>query len=113
MSIEKLNDDKLAGVAGGMSDEMKAAYACIRGDYGNGADRVAALKKAGYDPDVVQSMVNSILAGKDPSTVDYEKVAYDVIDGKYGNGHDRVIALKKAGYDPEVIQKLVNKIMLK
>ena len=43
MSIEKLNDDKLAGVAGGMSDEMKAAYACIRGDYGNGADRVAAL----------------------------------------------------------------------
>ena len=58
-------------------------------------------------------MVNSILAGKDPSTVDYEKVAYDVIQGKYGNGHDRVIALKKAGYDPEVIQKLVNKIMLK
>lgn len=113
MSIEKLNDENLAGVAGGMSAEMKAAYACIRGDYGNGADRVAALRKAGYDPDVVQSMVNSILAGKDPATSNYEKVALDVINGKYGNGQDRVIALRKAGYDPDVIQKLVNKIMLK
>lgn len=113
MSIEKLTDEKLASVAGGMSAEMKAAYACIRGDYGNGADRVAALRKAGYDPDVVQGMVNAILAGSDPATAGYEKVAMDVINGKYGNGADRVTALRKAGYDPDTIQKLVNKIMLK
>ncbi|MBR0208981.1 MAG: hypothetical protein IJQ43_08800 [Oscillospiraceae bacterium] len=85
---------------------MKAAYACIRGDFGNGAARVAALRKAGFDPEVVQGLVNSILAGN-------EKVALDVIDGKYGNGEARVIALRKAGYDPEVIQKLVNGMLLK
>ena len=106
MSIEKLTDEKLASVAGGMTAEMKAAYACIRGDYGNGADRVAALRKAGFDPDTVQGLVNSILAGN-------EKVALDVIDGKYGNGEARVIALRKAGYDPDAVQRLVNNIMLK
>ena len=61
MSIEKLNDDKLASVAGGTAAEIKAAYACIRGDYGNGADRVAALRKAGYDPDVIQKLVNKMM----------------------------------------------------
>ena len=106
MSIEKLNDERLEAIAGGMTAELKAAYACIRGDYGNGAARVAALRKAGFDPEVVQSLVNSILAGN-------EKVALDVIDGKYGNGEARVIALRKAGYDPEVIQKLVNAMLLK
>ena len=106
MSIDKLNDERLASVAGGMTAELKAAYACIRGDYGNGATRVTALKKAGFDPEEVQGLVNSILAGN-------EKVALDVIDGKYGNGRERVVALKAAGYDPDVIQKLVNNIMLK
>lgn len=106
MSIDKLNDERLASVAGGMTAELKAAYACIRGDYGNGAARVTALKKAGFDPEEVQGLVNSILAGN-------EKVALDVIDGKYGNGRERVVALKAAGYDPDVIQKLVNNIMLK
>ncbi len=106
MSIEKLNDERLEAIAGGMTAELKAAYACIRGDYGNGAARVAALRKAGFDPEVVQSLVNSVLAGN-------EKVALDVIDGKYGNGEARVIALRKAGYDPEVIQKLVNAMLLK
>lgn len=106
MSTDKLNDELLANVAGGITPELKAAYACIRGDYGNGAARVVALRKAGFDPEEVQGLVNSILAGN-------EKVALDVIDGKYGNGRDRVVALRKAGYDPDVIQKLVNNIMLK
>jgi hypothetical protein len=106
MSIEKLNDERLEAIAGGMTAELKAAYACIRGDYGNGSARVTALRKAGFDPEVVQNLVNSILAGN-------EKVALDVIDGKYGNGEARVIALRKAGYEPEVIQKLVNAMLLK
>ena len=62
MSIEKLTDEKLADIAGGMTAELKAAYACIRGDFGNGAARVASLRKAGLDPEVVQGLVNSILA---------------------------------------------------
>ena len=43
MSIEKLNDEVLEGVSGGMTANLKAAYACIDGDYGNGEARVAAL----------------------------------------------------------------------
>lgn len=104
MSIEKLNDEVLEGVSGGMTANLKAAYACIDGVYGNGEARVAALRRAGFDPKVVQSLVNDLLK--------YEKVAKDVIDGKYGNGEARRIALEKAGYSYNTIQNLVNNMLL-
>ena len=77
-NIVKLADEALENVSGGMTRNLKAAYACINGDYGNGEARFAALRKAGFDPNVVQGLVNDLLK--------YEKVAKDVIDGKYGNG---------------------------
>ena len=106
MSDEKkiLSDSDLASVSGGVTKELTAAYACIRGEYGNGSDRVINLRRAGLDPNVVQGLVNSVMAG-------YDKVAYDVINGKYGNGSDRVANLRKAGYtdaDINSIQTLVN-----
>ena len=102
--IEKLKDEVLENVSGGMTANLRAAYACINGDYGNGEDRVAALRKAGFDPKVVQGLVNDLLK--------YEKVAQDVIDGKYGNGEARRVALTRAGYDYDVIQNLVNNMLL-
>ena len=102
--IESLNDEALSSVAGGVTAELKAAYACIRGEYGNGQDRVLALRRAGYDPNVVQGLVNSLLAG-------YDKVAIDVMNGKYGNGQARIYALQAAGYDAYAVQNLVNHIM--
>jgi hypothetical protein len=102
--IEKLSEEKLEGVSGGMTAELKAAYACIRGEYGNGQDRVLALRRAGYDPNVVQGLVNSLCAG-------YDKVAIDVMNGKYGNGQARINALQAAGYDAYAVQNLVNHIM--
>ncbi len=39
------------------------AAAVMRGDYGNGQDRVTALRAAGYDPDEVQRAVNRIYYG--------------------------------------------------
>lgn len=36
----------------------------IRGDYGNGVERVNKLKEEGYDPDTVQNLVNDTLSGK-------------------------------------------------
>ena len=102
-NIVKLADEALENVSGGMTRNLKAAYACINGDYGNGEARFAALRKAGFDPQVVQGLVNDLLK--------YEKVAKDVIDGKYGNGDARKIALKKAGYDPVAVQTLVNHIL--
>lgn len=38
--------------------------AVIRGDYGNGSQRVTKLRKAGYDPDAVQDAVNAKLGVK-------------------------------------------------
>ena len=103
--MEKLNDELLEKVSGGMTANLRAAYACIRGDFGNGEARVAALRRAGYDPKVVQGLVNDLLK--------YEDVAKDVIEGKYGNGDARRAALIRAGYDYEVIQNLVNNMLLK
>ncbi len=103
---EKLNalaDEALEGVSGGTSANLKAAYAVIRGDYGNGADRIAALRKAGYDPTAVQDLVNAV--------IQYESVAKDVISGKYGVGAERVSALTKAGYPADVVQNLVNNML--
>ena len=102
--IENLSDETLESVSGGVTAELKAAYACIQGTYGNGQERVLNLMKAGYDPNLVQGMVNSIMAG-------YDKVALDVINGKYGNGTDRIKALRKAGYDPNAVQTLVNHML--
>ena len=102
--FEKLSDESLAEIAGGMTPELRAAYACIRGDYGNGADRTTNLLRAGYDPALVQSLVNGIMNG-------YDKVAVDVINGKYGVDAARVNALRKAGYDPNAVQLLVNHML--
>ena len=105
MSIEKINDEVLGAVAGGMTRNMKAAYDVMDGKYGNGAERKAKLEAAGYDYETVQRLVNGLSAG-------YGKVAQDVIDGKYGNGEARVKALKAAGYDAQLVQDIVNGILL-
>ena len=76
----------------------------IKGEYGNGEERIKKLKKAGYDPDKVQKKVNDILI---------TKVAKDVIAGKYGDGEKRKSALKKAGYDYKKVQEKVNSILKK
>ena len=102
--LEALTDEALEKVAGGITPELKAAYACIRGDYGNGQERVLNLTRAGYDANLVQTLVNGIMAGND-------RVALDVINGKYGVGNARVIALRRAGYDPDSVQALVNHII--
>ena len=105
MSIEKINDEVLGGVAGGMTRNMSAAYDVLNGKYGNGAERKAKLTAAGYDYETVQRLVNGLVKG-------YDKVARDVINGKYGNGITRVNGLKAAGFDPELVQDIVNGMLL-
>ena len=106
MMIEKMNDEVLGGVAGGMSRDLQVAYAVYRGDYGNGQARVNALTRAGYDYNKIQRLVNGLVGG-------YDKVAQDVINGKYGNGQNRINALRRAGYDPDLVQDIVNGMLLK
>ncbi|MBO6014407.1 MAG: hypothetical protein J6P48_02955 [Oscillospiraceae bacterium] len=106
MAIEKLNENVLDQVSGGMSKDLQVAYAVVRGDYGNGQARINALTKAGYDYNKIQRLVNGLVGG-------YDKVAQDVINGKYGNGAARVTALKAAGYDAALVQDIVNAYLIK
>ena len=77
----------------------------LGGLWGNGADRVNNLTRAGYNADAVQKAVNAILNPKKPIDV----IAKEVIAQKWGNGADRVKRLKDAGYNPDAVQAEVNR----
>ncbi len=59
--IERLMDDELLGVAGGVKSDIEVAYDVIEGKWGNGQDRINRLRAAGYDPYAIQSIVNYLL----------------------------------------------------
>lgn len=90
------------------------AQAVIRGDYGNGDARRAAL---GSRYDEVQAEVNRILGGGSASEgsssggsgVDIEALAQAVIRGDYGNGDARRAAL---GTNYDAAQTRVNEMLL-
>lgn len=56
----------------------EVAKEVIDGKWGNGEDRIEALKKAGYDPDAVQKLVNELLTVPEPQkkTVQQKIVAW-------------------------------------
>ena len=86
------------------------AQAVIRGDYGNGDDRRAAL---GASYDAVQARVNEILGAGGPDGgsggADIDALARAVIRGEYGNGKERRLRLGSL-YD--AVQARVNEILL-
>ena len=102
--LNKMADEAMAAVVGGVSANYLAAQDVMNGKYGNGEDRKKRLAAAGYDYWSVQRLVNGLAKG-------YDKVAQDVINGKYGNDQARVNALRAAGYDPALVQDLVNAIL--
>lgn len=85
----------------------------IAGKWGNGDARKTALKKAGYDYDEVQAIVNEKLLGKSSNTTTNKKsistIVDEVIAGKWGNGSERKEKLEKAGYNYSEVQTAVNK----
>ena len=86
------------------------AQAVIRGDYGNGDDRRAAL---GSSYDAVQARVNEILGagGSDGGSggADIDALARAVIRGEYGNGEER---RSRLGSLYDAVQARVNEILL-
>lgn len=82
----------------------------IAGKWGNGADRVAKLKAAGYNPTTIQNLVNKKLSGGSGKKSN-ETIAREVIAGKWGNGSTRKKKLEAAGYDYNAVQKIVNSLM--
>ena len=86
------------------------ASAVIRGEFGTGEDRKAAL---GDKYDAVQKRVNEMLNGEtssDPEseTSNIDTLAYAVIQGQYGVGEERKEAL---GDKYDAVQKRVNEIL--
>ncbi len=102
--IERMSDEALGGVSGGMSANLIAAYDVMAGRYGDGEDRKRRLAAAGYDYWSVQHLVNGLAKG-------YDAVARDVIDGRYGNDQARIRALTAAGYDAGLVQDIVNNML--
>lgn len=62
---QRVNDILQGGdtTASAQNDMSAIAEAVYRGDYGNGQDRINALRAAGYDPDAVQRAVDRIYYG--------------------------------------------------
>lgn len=81
----------------------------IQGVWGNGSDRFNRLAQAGYNPQQIQNMVNTILSNARTNT---NKIAREVIRGDWGNGADRYRRLTDAGLNPHQVQAEVNRILL-
>lgn len=91
----------------------EVAKEVINGQWGNGDDRKARLKAAGYDYSAVQAKVNELLKGSGATSnmKPVATIAQEVIDGKWGNGDDRKKKLTAAGYDYSAVQAKVNEIL--
>ena len=85
----------------------------IAGKWGNGPDRINRLKRAGYNPTIIQNIVNQMLAKKPaaPKRKSNETIAREVIQGKWGNGDERRRRLIKAGYNYNAVQAIVNRLV--
>ena len=58
------NDGSSSSSGKSDEDKAKAVNDVINGKYGSGEERKEALRKAGFDPDEIQKMVNDKLSGK-------------------------------------------------
>lgn len=85
----------------------EVAKEVIRGEWGNGNERVTKLRKAGYNYDNVQAEVSRIMHKKKGTT----QIAKEVIAGDWGNDPHRSKSLLRAGYDPANIQREVNRLL--
>lgn len=91
-----------------LKSNEEIAKEVIQGLWGNGAVRKNKLKKAGYDYDTVQALVNSMLPKEKPVHKVNDQIVADVIAGKYGNGDERKQKLEAAGYVYKEVQDAVN-----
>jgi hypothetical protein len=79
----------------------------IAGKWSNGNARKVRLQQAGYNPSVIQALVNKALKGTTKKSL--AVIVNEVIAGKWGNGTDRKKRLTAAGYNAATVQAEVNK----
>lgn len=108
----KANCDYNGASTSAKKSNDQVAEEVILGVWGNNPERAEKLKTAGYDPDVIQGIVNTKL--KAPSTsnkMSAQQLADAIYAGKYGNEPERSKNLKALGYtdaDIAAAQKIVN-----
>ena len=99
------------------TDLTLIAKEVIAGKWGNGEERKARLKAAGYSYSTVQAKVNELCGNTSvpkssvPAKKTNEHLAREVIAGKWGNGEERKKKLTEAGYNYTAIQKAVNRLL--
>ncbi len=95
-------------------DNLTIAKEVLVGKWGNGEDRINGLKKAGYDPNKIQSIVNKICSVNEvvekPKVKTVTELAKEVLSGNWGTGTERKRRLTDAGYDYNKVQAEVNRI---
>ena len=79
------------------NDLTAVARDVIKGEYGDGPERVRKLLAAGHNPEKVQDEVNRIMSPKRGTKT-----------FKWGNDPQRSEDLKEAGYNPKEVQRQVN-----
>lgn len=85
----------------------EVAAEVIAGKWSNGNARKVRLKAAGYNPSVIQALVNKALKSTPKKST--ATIVSEVIAGKWGNGTERERRLKAAGYNYAVVQAEVNR----
>lgn len=114
-AIQNVVNQKLGGAAApapASASVEQVADQVIAGAWGNGDDRVARLKGAGYDYNAVQAAVNRKLGiggAPVPSRKSNEQIANEILLGSWGNGDERRSRLAAAGYDYGAVQAIVNR----
>ena len=80
----------------------------IKGEYGNGPERVRKLIAAGYNATKVQDRVEELM-NPPQGRKSVKTLAAEVLAGKWGNDPSRSRDLREAGYDPKQVQAEVNR----
>lgn len=112
-SVVQSEVNKLAGQSApkpSLKSTDTIAKEVLAGNWGNGSTREDRLKRAGYNPSVIQNHVNKLAGGGGSSRKSASAVANDIIAGRggWGTGTARVNKLRKAGYNPQEVQRLIN-----
>ena len=94
-------------VKGKVENLEKVVSRVIKGDFGNGAARVKALTKAGYDYATVQGLVNKVLKGE---KVNFEQLSKAQLEN-LGYTKEQIAALKALSSEAETSGKPLSELI--
>lgn len=94
-------------LANGIANLGDVVNKVIRGDFGNGADRIKALTEAGYEYSTVQDLVNKTLAGE---TINFENLS-DAQMKNIGYTDEQIQVLRQLQYEAKKTGAPINELI--